>query len=175
QLVGDEADFVVALFVLLVEEPTGDDNEVTNQAVFRVNAKNLQVSFFSVAHRDAFVQVKHGRGVYDPRNSFLGGFHVADGERIGRGVGDALGAAFILRVNKVRADPLNQVQNILLTCQSDCDNKDERSSADYHTESGQHETDFVAAERVESEAHDLAECELGREPTRHCSGNGHIS
>ena len=53
------------------------------------------------------------------------------------------------------------------------DDENQRRCPDHHAQPGQQKADLVGAERIEGEAHDLAEGEL-RGQLRYCGGNGHL-
>ena len=148
------------LLVLLIEKPAGDYHQVAHGAVFGVSAEDCDVAFLSVADGHSLVQHHHRRGGDDARNLLLHGFHVVDGQRVRRGVGNALRSALVLGVDQVRADALNQVQHILLSGQADGHDQNERGGANHHAQAGERKTHLVAAESVVGEADDLAEVEL---------------
>ena len=49
KFLGNHTNFVVGLLVLGIEEPAGENHQVADFAVLRINAKNLNIPFFSAA------------------------------------------------------------------------------------------------------------------------------
>src|SRR6185437_13406546 len=163
KLVGNETDLVVSLLVLLIKEASGGNDQVPHQPVLGINTENLYVSLLAFSHRDAVGQSDYRRRCCNAGDLLHRCSQVVDSEGVLSRVGDALRAAFVLGVNFVGADSLNLIQDVLLAGEADSDHQDQRSGSDYHANRRQHETDFVAAEGVVSEAQNLAECELRRE------------
>ena len=132
QILRDDADFVVGLRILLVEETSGEHDQVAHLQVLGIHTHDLKVAFLAVPDGNALVQRNHRRRGGDAGNLLLHRQHVVDGERVVAGVGDALSAAFVLRVDQVGADRLNLIENVLLPGEADGRHQDQRRGADHH-------------------------------------------
>jgi hypothetical protein len=63
---------------------------------------------------------------------FSYGCEVIDGQGIGGGVGDSLRPAFIFGINLIRADALDEIQDILLAGEANGDYQNQGSSPNHH-------------------------------------------
>ncbi len=161
QFRGYDTDLVVGLRILLVEETSRKDDQVTDLFVFRVNPHNLQIAFFGATNGHSLIQRNHRRGGDDAANLVLDRFHVFNGQRVIPGIGDVFPAAFVFRIDPVRPDGLNLVQKVLLAREADGGDQDQGRGADHHAERGQSEPDLVAHKGLVGEAEDLAESKVG--------------
>src|SRR6266849_7295923 len=162
------ADFVVGLRILLVEETSRENDNVTNLLVFWVHAHDLQVSLLASADCHTFAKGDDWRGVGNAADLVLDRFHIVDGQSVTAGVGDTFPTALVFRVDPVRADGLNLVQEVLLAGKTDGGNQNQGGGPDHHAERGQGESNLVAHEGLVGEAKDLAECEVGASVRDRC-------
>ena len=145
-----------------VEKPAGNDHQVAHDLVVGKDSQHGNVAFLAAAHGNALAQRNHGRGRDDARHLLLRRLKVIDGKRVRRDIGDALASALVLGFNLVGADRLNLVQHILLAGHADGHNQDERSGADHHSQRGQGEANFIAAESFVGKTQDFAINHAGR-------------
>ena len=171
---GDHADLIVSLRILLIEESSRRDHQIAHPHVLGIDAENGDILLPAVADRDAVGELGHGRRSDDAGHDFLDGVEVVDGEGVRVGVADVRRAAEIFRPDFVGADGLDLIENKLTASHADGDDEDERCRADNHAQCGQDEAHLVAAKSVVGEGDDLAEGHLGPKALGH-QGSSHLN
>src|SRR5215813_15166083 len=86
---------------------------------------------------------------------------IVNGQGVGSGGRDAISAAFVLGVNHIGANGLDEVQNVLLACHADGDHEDKRRGANHHAQSRKQKLYLVAAEGVEREVDNFTKTDGG--------------
>ena len=76
---------------------------------------------------------------------------ILDVVRVGRGAG-AVVAGFILRVDQVRSDALDLIEDVIPAGKRNGDHQDHAGVADHQAERGQERAEFVGAKRFDARA-----------------------
>src|SRR5581483_9687718 len=156
-----KSDFIARVGVVVVEEASGEHQQVADLRVFGRDAEDHDVALLASGNADAVMQFDERRGGANAVHFLAHGMQILEGELVLvdlHAIGS--GAGLIFGVDHVGADRLNLPEDVLLAGETDGDNEDERRGTDDHAERGQHETYSVSAEGFVGELGDLAEDEL---------------
>ena len=155
--------------VHIVEEASGEDDEIADFLVLGRDPEEHGVFGDAATDGDAVVELKHGGGGDDAGHGLDDGVHILAGHVVRRAgvIGAHGGAADVLHFHLVGADIRDGVESVLLAGETDGDDQDDGGGADDHAEHGKQEADLGGAKAVDGQAADLAE-EHGR--ARGCQG-----
>ncbi len=146
----DDSDLLMGEFVLIVEETSGNNDEIAHDTILRRDAQQHRLLRDAAAKTHVIVKLQHGRRGDDARNLVEDSAHVVERHVVGRAgvVGTTDVAATILQLDLVRSDARQLIQRILFSSRSERRDKNDGGRADDHTQHGEQKPRLAGAEAV---------------------------